>query len=165
MEIEEYIFEGVAELSYKKPTREYANSAGLSRNLRGGSAFSNTHSDMSKSAGKIRKRYADHPKDGSQLSRIIHDLVNSSDECKVLGDCGYNYSKDRPNKYCRQYPEIKKKFERNKNKNAIFQHSVDDIILQEKEKLSVKEEKYENIDDEVDKDELHELDKISLDYK
>ena len=47
----------------------------------------------------------------------------------------------------------------------MVQNAADEIILQEKEKLSVKEEKYENIDDEVDKDELHELDKISLDYK
>ena len=36
----------------------------------------------------------------------------------------------------------------------MVQHAVDKIILQEKEKLSLKDETNENIDSEVDEDEL-----------
>ena len=36
----------------------------------------------------------------------------------------------------------------------MVQYGVDDIILQEREKLSVKDETYENIDDEFDEDDL-----------
>ena len=39
----------------------------------------------------------------------------------------------------------------------MVQHIVDYIILQEKQKLSVKDETHENIDDEIDDDEMHEL--------
>ena len=42
MEIEEYIYEGVVELSYKKPTREYTNCAGLRSQTRVESASPNT---------------------------------------------------------------------------------------------------------------------------
>ena len=44
----------------------------------------------------------------------------------------------------------------------MVQHAVDETILQEKEKLSVKYETHENIDDEIDEDEMYELDKMSL---
>ena len=42
MEISEYIYEGVVKPSYKKPTREYDNCAGISRKIRGESASSTT---------------------------------------------------------------------------------------------------------------------------
>ena len=44
----------------------------------------------------------------------------------------------------------------------MAQHGVDEIILQEREKLSVKDETYENIDDEFDEDDLYKLDIMSL---
>ena len=47
----------------------------------------------------------------------------------------------------------------------MVQHTVDEIILQEKQKLSVKDETHDNIDDEVDEDELYEIYKMSLDEK
>ena len=44
----------------------------------------------------------------------------------------------------------------------MVQHAVDDIILQENEDIiSVKYETTENINDEVDENELHKLDKLS----
>ena len=52
-----------------------------------------------------------------------------------------------------------------KENNAIIQHAVDEIILQENEKLSVKFETHENNDDEVKEDELYKLDKMILDEK
>ena len=46
-----------------------------------------------------------------------------------------------------------------------MQNTVDDIIVQEteKENLSVKDETFKKIDDEVDEDEIYNLDKFSLD--
>ena len=52
-----------------------------------------------------------------------------------------------------------------KENNDAIQHAVDEIILQGNEKLSVKDETYENIDDEVDEDDLYKLDKMSFDEK
>ena len=47
--------------------------------------------------------------------------------------------------------------------NSIVQHAVYDILLQEKERLSVKDETRENIGDEVEEDEMYKLNKMSLD--
>ena len=55
MEIAEYIYEGVVEPSYKKPTRAYANRGGQSRNKRGESASTKTLPATSESAGKRRE--------------------------------------------------------------------------------------------------------------
>ena len=52
-----------------------------------------------------------------------------------------------------------------KENNAIIQHAVDEIILQDNEKLSVKFETHENNDDEVKEDELYKLDKMILGEK
>ena len=49
--------------------------------------------------------------------------------------------------------------------NSIVQHAVDEIILPENKKLSVKDETHENIDDEFDEDEMCDIDKMSLDEK
>ena len=56
-------------------------------------------------------------------------------------------------------------FGRQQDKNVIVQYAVDEIIQQEKEKLSVKNETHENIDDKFDEYELYEIDKTSLDEK
>ena len=66
--------------------------------MRGESASSTIYSTKSKSAGKIRKRYVDHPKDRSKLTFLIHGPGHSSDECKVLGYFGSKYYKIRPDK-------------------------------------------------------------------
>ena len=52
--IEEYIYEGVVEPSYKKPTREDTNRADYSRKMRGSSVLLNTYSKMSDIPGKHR---------------------------------------------------------------------------------------------------------------
>ena len=51
------------------------------------------------------------------------------------------------------------------DKNTVNQHAVDEIILQEKEQLSVKDETHENINDELYEYDLYELDQMSLDEK
>ena len=59
MEIAEYIYEGVLEPSYKKPTREDANSAGHISKMRGEATSSNNYSKMIERSGKHIKRYVD----------------------------------------------------------------------------------------------------------
>ena len=71
-EIAESIYKGVVEPSYTKTTREYANCAGNISKMRGESASSHTHSDMSESSRKRRKRYVEHPKDTSKHTCFIH---------------------------------------------------------------------------------------------
>ena len=103
--------------------------------MRGEQSSSTTHSKMSKSTGNLRKSHVYHPKDILQLTCTFHGPVNYSDECKALGDFGSNYSKVRPTKYQRQETTIKKKYGRQQENNAIVQHAVDDIFLQDKEKI------------------------------
>ena len=74
----------------------------------------------------------------------------------------YKYSKIWPTQDQGQDPATKKKFNRKKENNDIFQNSVDDIILQDNMKLSVEEEEHENIDSEVDKNNIYEIDNMSI---
>ena len=96
---------------------------------------------------------------------IIHSLGHSSYECKVLNYFCYKYRKVSSTKERRQDPAFKKKFEKQKKNNAMVQHAVDEIILKEKEKLIVKYEIHDNIDNESNEDELYEHEKNILDEK
>ena len=77
METAECIYEGAVEPSYKKPTREYANLAGLISKMRVEATSETTYSDMSESSVKHRKFYVDHPRDISKLTFLIHGPVHS----------------------------------------------------------------------------------------
>ena len=48
-----------------------------------------------------------------------------------MGDFGYNYSKSRSPNERRHDPVSNKKFNRHQDNNAIVNHVVDEIILQE----------------------------------
>ena len=82
-----------------------------------------------------------------------------------MGDFSTKYTKGRPTKYHMHNPETKKRFGIQQDNNTVIQHTVYYITLQENERLSLKYETHENIDDEVDEDDLYELDKMSLDEK
>ena len=157
MEIAEYIFEGVVGPSYKKTTREYYKHARLSRKMRGEYSLSTTYYEMSNISVNHRKFYVDYPKDIFKLTFIIHGPRYPSDKCKVLGDVGSEYAKSRTTKDRMHESATKKVFGRQKENNTIVQHTVYEIILQEKERLNVKDETHENIDYEVDEDDLYEL--------
>ena len=73
-------------------------------------ASSTTHSKMSESTGKRRKRYVYHPKYRSKLTFLIHVPGHSKDKCKVLGDLGTKYAKGRPTKDLSQEPATKNFF-------------------------------------------------------
>ena len=104
--------------------------------MRRESASSTTYSEMSESVDKRRKSYIYHPKNRSKLNFLIHGPGKSSDECTVLVDFGFKYSKSRPTKNRWHEPAAKKKFIRKQENNAIVQHEVDDIILQDDKELS-----------------------------
>ena len=72
---------------------------------------------------------------------------------------GSKYAKGITAKYQRKKPTINNCFGRKKGNNDIFQQAGDAIVLQEKEKLNVKDESHENIDDIFNGDELYELEK------
>ena len=57
-----------------------------------------------------------------------------------MGDFGTKYDKYRSTKDHRQDPATKNVLERQQENNAIFKHEVDEIILQENKKWSVKDE-------------------------
>ena len=119
MDISESIYEGVLEPSYKKPTREDTNSAGKSRQNRGESASSQTHSEMGESTGRSIKRYVDRPS-GESKTCLIHGLDNSSDECKVLGYFGAKYTVGKPTEDHINNPVPGKKFNRHQENNSIM---------------------------------------------
>ena len=93
---------------------------------------------MSERAVKNRKRYVDHTKDRPKISCLVHGPRHSSDECKILGDFGSKYSKIMPTKYRVDYPTTKKKFSIHQDNNAIVQHEVHYIILQENNEVMCK---------------------------
>ena len=61
MEILEYIYEGVVEPSYKKPTCSDVNRSGCIRHKRGEAASSWTRLEKGERAVKLRKRHVDSP--------------------------------------------------------------------------------------------------------
>ena len=62
-------------------------------------------------------------------------------------DLGTQYAKGRPTKDLSQEPATKNFFVIDQENNAIIQHAVDEILLQEKQKISVKYETHNKIDD------------------
>ena len=75
---------------------------------------------MNESAGNQRKRYVDNPKDISKPTCLINGTGNSSDECKVLGDFGSKYATITPTKDRGNDPEIRNKFNRQKEKKMLL---------------------------------------------
>ena len=119
-----------------KTTRADSNHDGHIRKMIGESALSSTCSETSKSTEKRRKRYVDHPKDRFKPIFLIYECRHSLDECKDLGEFGSKYSKRRPTKDRGQEPEKMKKFNRKQENISVVHHAVDEIILQENNKLS-----------------------------
>ena len=99
----------------------------------------------------------------SKHTSIIHGPRHSSYEWKILADFGSKYSKIRPTKECWHGTATKNKFNRKKENNAIVNHTLDDIILQENNKLSAEAKSHKKIDYEIDENNLYEIDNISLD--
>ena len=140
-----------------------ANRSGNSRKTRVEPALPNTYFEISESAGKRRKRCVDRSKDRSRQTCLVHGPGCSSDEFKVLAGFGDKYSKIRPTKDHGHEPATKNKFNRQKEKNYIVNHAVDEIILQDNNKGSDEYESHENIDSKINENDLYDIDNMSLD--
>ena len=62
-----------------------------------------------------------------------------------------------------QEPAKIKKLNKKQENNAMSQHAVDEIILQENNKLSAQYETHDNIDSKTNKDNLYDIDIMNLD--
>ena len=62
-------------------------------------------------------------------------------------------------------PTTRDKFNRQKENNAIVNNEVDEIILQENNKLIAEYEAHENTDSEIDENNIYEIDNMILDEK
>ena len=111
------------------------------------------------------EKYVDHTNDILNTACIIHGPGNSSDECKVLGDFGYKYDIIRPTKDRGNYLANKKKFNRQKQNNDIFNHAVDETLPQENNKVSAGQEAHENIESDIKDNDLFQIDNMGLDDK
>ena len=128
----------------------------------GESALSNTYSNMSESSDKRRKIYVDNPKGESKSTCLIHGPGHSSDKYKVLGNFGSKYSKIRHTDNRGHKPENRNKYTRQQYNNAIVNSAVDDIILQENNKVSDGTEAQEMIESEFYENNLYRIDNTSL---
>ena len=131
--------------------------------MRGESASSTTYSETSERAVNTRNRYVDHLKDISKPTWPIHGPGHSSDECKVLGDFGSNYSKSRHTKDRGHDTATNNEFNIQQENNSIVNYSVEEIILKENKKSSTEDWAHGNIDYEIDKNNQYEIDNMSLD--
>ena len=131
--------------------------------MRQESASSNNYSETSDSTGKRRKRYVDHPKNISKHNSLIHAPWNSSYECMVLRDFGSRYYKSRPTKDRGHDTATRKKFNIQKDNNAIVNHAADEIIPQENNKVSAEAEAHKNIEYEIYEKNPYHIDNMGLD--
>ena len=98
--------------------------------------MSNTYSEMSESADKHRKIYVYHTDCNSKPRYLIHGPGHSSGKYKVLGDSGSNQVKIRHTNNRGHNPANRNKYTRKRYNNDIVNSEVDEIILQENDKVS-----------------------------
>ena len=79
-----------------------------------------------------------------------------------MGEFGSKYAKSTRTKYCGHNTANKKKVNRQKEKNDIVNHAVDEIIPKENNKVSDEEELLENIEYELYENDLYQIDNMSL---
>ena len=89
---------------------------------------------MDGSAGKRCKQHVDFSKSKSKTC-MIFGTRHSSEECKVLGGFGTNYSAAQPTNDRGSNPAPKKSQIRQEN-HAIINNLVDEILLNEPKKVS-----------------------------
>ena len=118
---------------------------------------------MSESAGKLRKRYIYYPEGKPKPTCLIHGPGHSSDECEDLGDLGSKYVKSRPTKYSGHNPIPRNKFNIYKDMNAVVNSAVDEILLQENQKVSADNGSHENTESDFDEKKLYQINNTSLD--
>ena len=91
---------------------------------------------MSEIAYKQRKRYIYHTDCKPKPRYLIHCPGHSSGKYKVLGDFGSKYAKIRLTNNRGHNPANRNKYTRKRYNNDIVNSEVDEIILQENDKVS-----------------------------
>ena len=82
--------------------------------------------------------------------------------CKVLGYFGAKYSKCKPTKDHGNNPIPRKKNNRQPENNAIINNVVDEIPLNETQKVSAAREAPEFLESDCDENNIYQVEKISL---
>ena len=116
---------------------------------------------MGESSDKHRKWYADRPS-GKTKTCLIHGHGNYSDECKVLGYFGANYSESNPTKDSENHPVQAKILNIQQENNDIVNNMVYEILLYETQKLGAAKEAPEFLDPEYDDNEMYQDGIMSL---
>ena len=116
---------------------------------------------MSESAGKIIQRYVENS-NGDSRTCFTNGPIHSSDECKVLGDFGYKYVKIIPTKDHGHDLVPRNKFNKHQENNTIRISAVDEILLNENQKVSAAKESAENIESDFDDKEHYNIDNMRL---
>ena len=120
---------------------------------------------MIESSDNRRKRYVDYSKGKSKPTCLILGPGNSSDKYKVLGDFGSKYAKTRhTNNRGHNHKNINE-YTRQQYNNTIVNSAVDEIILQENNKVSAGTEAQKIIESEFDENSLYRIDNMSLEKK
>ena len=82
-----------------------------------------------------------------------------SDECEFLGDFGTNYAKGKPTKDHGNNSIPGEKNNRQLENNSIIKNVVDEIILNETQKVSAARESPEFLDSGYDANDLYQVEK------
>ena len=108
--------------------------------------MSKTYSGTSESSDKRRKRYVYHLKGKYKPTCLILGPGHSSDKYNVLGELGSNYSKIMHTSNRGHNQENRNEYTRHQYNNTIVNSAVDEIILQENNKVSAGTESQEIIE-------------------
>ena len=79
-----------------------------------------------------------------------------------MGDFGSKYDKTRHNKDSGRDPANRNKFNRHQETNAIVKSAVDEIILQENQKVIYEKGAHENIESDFDWNKTYQIYNMSL---
>ena len=99
---------------------------------------------------------------GELKTSLIHRHQHSSDEYKVLGDFDAKYAKCNPTKDHGYDPVPRNFLKRHQENNAIINNVVDEILLNETQKVGAAMEAPEFLDSDYDENNLYQVEMMSL---
>ena len=82
-----------------------------------------------------------------------------------MGEFGSKHSKSRPTKDSGHDTATRKKFNRQKENSDIVNNALDEILLQENNKVSNEYEAHKNIESDIYENDLYHIENRSLDNK
>ena len=79
-----------------------------------------------------------------------------------MGEFGSKYSKDRPIEDNGKNRANMRKFNRQKYNNYIVNNAVDEILLQENNRVSSEEEAHEHVEYEINDNDIYQINNMSI---